>query len=115
MSSMRGWSSIEHFPLGEANISCYSQRSYSQIGQIYAELRGAFWYRTDDRVNRALEAMKHICSLSKENGIAIQSYQLFCTIMETQASPAFSEEKKWEASRLALHVAYKWDEALPPL
>ena len=33
--------------------------------------------------------------------------------MQAHVSPAYSNEKKWEASRLALHGAYKWDKALP--
>ena len=33
--------------------------------------------------------------------------------MRAPISTAYSEEKKWEASRLALHGAYKWDKALP--
>ena len=48
-----------------------------------------------------------------DNNIATKSYELFRIVMQTPISTAFSEEKKWKASRLALHGAYKWDKALP--
>ena len=42
-----------------------------------------------------------------------KSYQLFHIFMQTPVSLAFSQEKKWAASRLAMHGAYKWDKVLP--
>ena len=33
--------------------------------------------------------------------------------MQAPVSPAYSEEKKWSASRLAMHGAYKRNESLP--
>ena len=35
--------------------------------------------------------------------------------MQVPVSPAYSEEKKWKASRLTMHGAYKWNEFLPPV
>ena len=48
-----------------------------------------------------------------DNNISTKSYDLFRILMQIPISTAFSEEKKWKASRLALHGAYKWDKALP--
>jgi len=33
--------------------------------------------------------------------------------MQTPVSPAYSPEKKWEASLLTMHGTYKWDKFLP--
>ena len=56
--------------------------------------------------------MKLIAVLSEEK-VATQSYELFRVLVEAPVSSIFTEERKWEASRLALHTAYKWDWALP--
>ena len=56
--------------------------------------------------------MKLIAPLSKDE-IPEKSYELFHVVMQTPVSPAYSQEKKWEASRLAMHGAYKWDRFLP--
>ena len=56
--------------------------------------------------------MRFIAPLS-ETDIVKNSHDLFHAIMRAPVSPAYSEENKWEASRLALHGAYKWDEVLP--
>ena len=48
-----------------------------------------------------------------QNEIATKSYQLFHVVMQAPVSVAFSQERKWEASRLAMHGAYKWDKYLP--
>ena len=56
--------------------------------------------------------MKLIAPLSKDE-IPERSYELFHVVMQTPVSLAFSQEKKWEASRLAMHGAYKWDKVLP--
>ena len=111
---MRGWSSIAYLFLGEAKVSYYSRRFYPQFVQIYLKLFEAFWYLTEDRINRALEAMKLLCSFSGDRYIAIQSNHLFNTIMKIEPSPVFSRQKNWEASRLAFHVAYKSDEDFSP-
>jgi len=63
-------------------------------------------------MDRALEAMELIAPLS-ENEIAQKSYNLFRAVMQAPVSLAYSQEKKWEASRLAIHGAYKWDKFLP--
>ena len=42
-----------------------------------------------------------------------KSYQLFQVVMHAPLSPAYSQEKKWKASRLALRCAFKWDNFLP--
>ena len=44
---------------------------------------------------------------------ATKSYELFHVVMRVPLSPAYSEEKKWKAARLALHGAYKSDKVLP--
>jgi len=56
--------------------------------------------------------MELIAPLSK-NEIPGKSYELFHVVMRTPVSLAFSQEKKWAASRLAMHGAYKWDKVLP--
>jgi hypothetical protein len=48
-----------------------------------------------------------------DNEIPEKSYQLFHVVMQAPVSPAFPQEKKWAASRLAIHGAYKWDKWLP--
>ena len=45
--------------------------------------------------------------------IAQRSYDLFHVVMQTPLSPAYSQGNKWEASRLTMHGAYKWDKFLP--
>ena len=45
--------------------------------------------------------------------ISQKSYDLFHVIMHTPISLACSEEKKWAASRLAMHSAYNRDKFLP--
>ena len=57
--------------------------------------------------------MRLVVPLSN-NDIAARSYDLFHVIMKALASPAHPE-RKWEASRLALHGAYKSDRFLPPV
>ena len=56
--------------------------------------------------------MELIAPLS-EDEIAQRSYNLFHIIMEAPVFFAFSQEMKWEASRLAMHGAYKSDKFLP--
>ena len=45
--------------------------------------------------------------------IATKSYHLFHVVMESQVTSAYTQDKKWEASRLTIHGAYKWDKFLP--
>jgi len=63
-------------------------------------------------IDGALEAMELIAPLSTEE-IAQKSCQLFHDVMQTPVSLAYSQEKKWEASCLTMHGAYKWDKFLP--
>jgi len=56
--------------------------------------------------------MELIAPLSMKE-IPGKSYELFHVVMQTPVSDAFSQEKKWAASRLAIHGAYKWDKVLP--
>jgi len=68
---------------------------------------------TTDEIDRALESMKLIAPLPEEE-VARQSYILFHVIMQAPISdPAYPQEKKWKASRLAMRGAYKWGEPLP--
>ena len=47
------------------------------------------------------------------NVVAKKSYHLFHVVMQTPTSLAYSQEKRWDASRLSMHGAYKWDKFLP--
>ena len=84
------------------------------MNKIYATLVETFKDTTCTalRIDNALEAMRLIAPLS-ESDIATNSHDLFHAIMRAPVSPAYTEEKKWEASCLALHGAYKWDEVPP--
>ena len=111
---MRGRLSLDRFLLNKTEASCYSGRFSPQLSRIYELLFETFQdpNHTTDEMNRALEAMKLICSLPGEY-TATKSYSFFHVAMQAPISPTYSEENKWEASRLALHAAYKWDTALP--
>ncbi|KAF9649519.1 hypothetical protein BDM02DRAFT_3128351 [Thelephora ganbajun] len=91
-----------------------SRECNPQIGRIYEKLTETFQNpnSTPDEIDRVLEAMKLIAPLS-ESEIAEKSYNLFHVVMQTPVSAAYSQEKKWEASRLTMHGAYKWDKYLP--
>jgi hypothetical protein len=84
------------------------------MDRIYEKLVTTFenTKATPNEIDHALEALRLIAPLS-EDYIATKSYHLFHAVMEAPLSPTYTEEKKWEASRLALHGAYKWDKALP--
>ena len=84
------------------------------MDKIYAKLVETFNNTTSTipKIDHALEAMRFIAPLS-ETDIVKNGHDLFHAIMRAPVSPAYSEENKWEASRLALHGAYKWDEVLP--
>jgi len=92
---------------------CSHERSL-QITRIYEKLTETFSNPTPttEEIDCALEAMKLIAPLS-ENEIAQKSYQLFHVVMQAPASLAYSQEKKWDASRLTMYGAYKWDKFLP--
>jgi len=100
--------------LYEAQSSCYSRERSPQIDRIYEKLTATLTSATPttDEIDRALEAMELIAPLC-ENVIAEKSYQLFHVAMRTPVSPAYSPEKKWEASRLTMRGTYKWDAFLP--
>ena len=77
---------------------------------IFTKLTETFTDPTNaDEIDRALEVMKLIAPLSK-NGIAQKSYDLFRVVMQTPVSTTYSQEKKWDASRLTMHGANKQDE-----
>ena len=61
---------------------------------------------TTEEIEHALEAMELIAPLS-ENDIAMKSHDLFHVAMRTPLSGAYTREKKWEASRLAMRGADK--------
>ena len=92
----------------------YSAEVNSQIDRIYKKLTATFGNPspTTDEINRALESLELIATLS-ENNVAQKSSDLFHVIMQSPVSYAYSQEKKWEASRLTMHGAYKWDKFLP--
>ena len=92
---------------------CSHERS-AQINRIFEKLSKTFKdpSATTDEIDRALEAMALIAPLS-ENEIAQMSYQLFHTVMQAPITLAYTQEKKWDASRLTMHGAYKWDKFLP--
>ena len=98
----------------ETKPSYHSREFNPQINRIYEKLDGTFKNSnpTPDEIGRALEAMELVAPLSTEK-IATKSYELFHVIMQAPVSPAYTQAKKWEASRLALHGAYKWDKFLP--
>jgi len=94
--------------------SRYSREVNPQIDRIYDKLTETFRDAspTIEEVDRALESMELIAPLSETN-VARKSYALFHVVMQAPVSLAYSQEKKWEACRLAMHGAYKWDEFLP--
>ena len=100
----------------ETKLPCYSREVNPQINRIFEKLTKAFENPSPDtyEINRALKAMELITPLS-ENVIAQKSYDLFRAVMQTPVSPAYSKEKKWKASRLTMHGAYKRNESLPPV
>ena len=86
-------------------------REYSpQIDRIYEKLSEMFRnpLLSEGDFNRALEAMELIAPLCSEE-IAQKNSHLFHVVTQAPAS----QEKKWDASRLAMHGVYKWDEFLP--
>lgn len=98
----------------EVKLSCYSSSINFQIGRIYEKLTETFEdpLPTTDQVNQALEAMELIAPLP-DNDVTQRSYHLFQIIIQAPISLACSEERKWKASCLAMHGAYKCDRLLP--
>ena len=101
-------------PLHNTKLSCRSPEVTPQINRIYVKLTETFKNPspTPDEIDRALESMELIAPLAG-NDVAEKSYSLFHVVMQAPVSPAFSQEKKWEAARFAMHGAYKWDKFLP--
>ena len=85
-----------------------------QINKIYDKLFATFQSSilTTYEIDRALEAMELIAPLPTDE-IAKNSYHLFRVVMQTPISLTYSQEKKWQAARHAIHGAYKWDKFLP--
>ena len=93
--------------------SCYSDQVGDQINKIFIKLTETFGDPTNaDKIDRALEVMKLIAPLSNDN-IAQKSYNLFHVVMQAHVSPEYSQEKKWNASRLTIHGAYKRNQPFP--
>ena len=67
---------------------------------------------TEDQLNHAFSAMTLVGLLPRRD-VTQKSYALFHVVMKTPISYDFTTKKKWEAARLALHGAYKWDKSLP--
>lgn len=101
-------------PWDEAKPSYCSRELKPQISRVYEKLVGTFQNpsSTTDEINRAMEAMELIAPLST-NETCEKSYHLFHVVMQAPLSQAFSQEKKWEVTRLTMHGAFKWDEYLP--
>ena len=91
-------------------MTCYSSETDNHIQKIYGKLTETFRNPTPaaDEIKRALEAMELIAPLSNEN-VAQESYKLFRIIMARSSL----QESDWNASRLAMHGAYKSDKFLP--
>ena len=65
-------------------------------------------------MNCALGVLKFaIPFLNDGHEVSTESYKLFCVIMRDAVSSTLTREQKWEASRLALHSAYKSDQHSP--
>ena len=90
-----------------------SHKCTPQINRIYENLSETFKNPTPttEEINRALEAMELIASLS-ENDIAQKSYHLFHIAMQAPVSLAYSQEQMWDASCFTMYGTYKWDKFL---
>ena len=102
---------------------CCSRGVESQIGRVHEKLAETFRNPapTTEDIDHALLALRLIASLSKNdislfgNDAARGSYRLFRLIMRAPVSFTYHQDKKWEASRLAMYAAYKYDRFLPPV
>jgi len=75
---------------------------------------------TIDEIDCALLTLRVIAHLSESdiallsgNDVAQDSYNLFHLVMQAPISLSYPQDKKWEAARLTMHTAYKWDKSLP--
>ena len=100
--------------LGQSSSDLRSHEQHRQVNRIYEKLVDTFGNPNHaiEEIDRALETMELIAPAS-ENDIATRSYHLFHVAMQAPVSDAYTQEKKWQASRLAMHGAYKWDKFLP--
>jgi hypothetical protein len=100
-------------------VTIQSQASWtSEYSAESAQCTGSCWGRvalttaTTEEIDRALATMELIAPLSK-NDIATKSYNLFHVLMQAPLSETYTQQKKWDASRLTMHGTYKWDKFLP--
>ena len=112
-SLIRGKSTHE-FLWREINAFYISSRQNLQITRIYEKLVETIqnFDATNDEIDHALEAMELIAPLPGGD-IATNNYDLFHIVMQAPITDAYTQEKKWQAARFAMHGAYKWDEFLP--
>ena len=103
--------SVPRVKLNHLSFRCHER--IPQLSRIFDKLTDTFKNPTPtpEENDRALEAIELIAPLS-ENDIAQMSYQLFHVVMQAPVSLTYSQEKKWEAARLTMHGAYKWDKFL---
>ena len=88
-----------------------SSRIYERLTQMFRHP-----IPTIDEIDHALLALRVIACLSKSdvallsgNDVARDSYCLFHLVMQSPVSIPYPQDKKWEAARLTMYVAYKWD------
>lgn len=93
--------------------SCPSSGIGPQVDRIYDGLIKTFsdLNHTTEEINCALEVMGIIGPLV-EDSMAQKSYNLFRVIMQAPLSSTYSEQRKWEASRLAMRSTYNREEGL---
>jgi len=99
----------------------YSHEVKPQIMRIYEKLSKIFRNPAPaaEEIDHALLALRVIARLPENhvtlswNDVAQESYLLFRLIMRAPVSFACPQDKKWEASRLTMHAAYKYDRYLP--
>jgi hypothetical protein len=95
---------------------CRNNLDY-QINRIYEKLvetLGNPGTSSAGEIDCALKAMRLIAPLSNSN-IASKFYHLFRIVIRAPISTTYSPEKKWQAARLTIYGAYKWDQYLPPV
>ena len=110
----RGELGLNAFVWHGTEPSCNSHESDRQVNRIYEKLTRTFGNpsATNDEIDRALKSMELIAPLSS-GGVSQKSYNLFHIVMQAPTSITYTQKKKWEASRLAMHGAYKLDQSLP--
>jgi len=96
----------------KVKISCFSHGVNSLSSRIYEKLAETFRSPppNPDEIDYTLLALR-VVALLDEDDVAQKSYNLFHVVM----APTYLSysEKKWDASRLIMHTAYKWDKHLP--